>query len=189
MPKSRSGDPEGDNEGFVDRRHGEVPSPLQIDQSDIDPLLGTLVWSRFVALFEDEKAQGRKGAMLIVDLDQSRMSALAMAEGNRVEVLPLMADALRRAVRRDDLLAHVRDGRFALLLRGAEQSMASTIADRILESVEDTVFMLAEGIASLSVDVGGTAFSQDAPSLSDIIARADANLDQARAEQLHVRIA
>jgi len=148
-----------------------------ISVKDIDPLTSALRWDRFVVMLEAEQAQA-PGVLLIIDLSAQSGSATEVAAQQREEVLPWLADAIRRAIRADDLLAHVDGYRFAVLLRGAPQETGAAIGDRILESVEDTIFMTAQGIVQLDVTVGGTAYQ--ASSRPTAVAAALANLDLAR---------
>lgn len=180
MATDKSGWPEGDEPKNEDRRVRSTPEPLNIDPADIDPALGTLAWTRFATILDAQKSSGQEGALLVVDLDQSSRSVVTMTDENRNEILPLLADALRRAIRSGDLVAHLDACRFVVLLRGAAQETAGTIAERIHESVANTVFLMSEGIAALSVDVGGAFFGPDRSIDGEILQVAIANLHTAQ---------
>lgn len=161
-----------------ERRRDKVPpAVMNISVEDIDPLTSALRWDRFAAMVEAEQAQA-PGVLLIVDLSAHSGSATAVTGHNSAEVLPWLADAIRRAIRADDLLAHVEGYRFAVLLRGAPQEIGAAVSERILESVDDTVFTTAQGVVHLDVAVGGAVY-RASPKPSAVKA-AMANLDLAR---------
>lgn len=163
-----------------ERRQSEVPSAIPVKSDDIDQLTGALKWHRFTALLEAEQQQAQ-GVLLVVDLSSRSQTLAQMAGQKEEEILPWLAQAIRQAMRSDDLLAHVDGYRFAVLLRGAPQDVAESVSNRILESVDDTIFMTAHGIAQLGVNVGGASFT--AGETVDVIESAVSNLDKARAAQ------
>ena len=163
-----------------ERRQTDVPAAIPVASDDIDQLTGALKWHRFTALLEAEQQQAQ-GVLLVVDLS-SRSQSLALTAGQKEEeILPWLAQAIRQAMRSDDLLAHVDGYRFAVLLRGAPQEVAEAVSNRILESVDDTIFMTAHGIAQLGVKVGGASFAPGAE--RDVVESAVSNLDKAREAQ------
>jgi GGDEF domain-containing protein len=181
MVKSRSEGPEGTHPEDADRRVRATPEPLALDQAEVDPTLGTHAWTLLADTLEADKAAGYGGALLVIDLDRQSSALAARTGENRNEILPLLADALRRAVRSSDLMAHLEDFRFAVLLRGAPLEIAQSVAQRVLESVGNTVFWLSEGLAPLSVEVGGALFDKGTPGASTLLHSATANLQGAGA--------
>lgn len=163
-----------------DRRARAAPDPLAIGADDLDPALGTLLWPRFTAMIDSEILAGSGGALLILDLDSQGRSAAVLVDRNRQEILPLLAQAIRQAVRSGDLIAHLDTCRFAVLLRGAPPEVADKVALRILESVDDTVFLIAEGLVRLSVGVGGVAFGSGTVDHRELLERAAENLERTR---------
>lgn len=136
---------------------------MTVGEADLDPMTGALRWDRFQAMLEAEQAQA-PGVLLLVDLS-TRSENAAMATGHKAgEILPWLAEAIRQAIRADDLLAHVEGFRFAVLLRGAPQEVGAMVGERILESVDDTIFMTADGIVRLGVTVGGAVYARSAES-------------------------
>ncbi|WEK03738.1 MAG: diguanylate cyclase [Candidatus Devosia phytovorans] len=123
-----------------------------IRPEDFDPRTRTLKWDRFMAMIEAERDQG-PGALLLIDLtDQSRMVAGAVP-GAANDVLPLLAQALRAAIRADDLVAHSDGYRFVILLRGASEQVGKDVRERVIDSVEDTIFITHDGIMPIAVNV------------------------------------
>lgn len=168
-----------------DRRSGPTVMPLTIRNEDLDPALGTLLWSRFTALLDTEIAAGRPGALLVLDLDAEAPAISDLVIRRRHEILPLLAQAIRHAVRSGDVVAHLDACRFVVLLRGAPQAVADKVARRILESVDDTVFLIAEGLVRVSVGVGGVVFASGTPDRHEVLERAAENFE--RVKTLEVR--
>lgn len=159
-------------------RRAEVPSlHTAIRSQDIDPLTGALRWERFQSMldFEQERAPG---VLLVVDLSKHSNNIAMLAAERDGDIVPWLAQAIRQAIRADDLMAHIDGHRFAVLLRGAPQDVAQGVSERILESVDDTIFMTAEGITQIDVVIGGAVFAP--ASGRDPFGEATANLDRAR---------
>ena len=170
-----------------DRRSRSAPDSPPLEMGDLDPLTGTLHWVRFMAVLNTIQEQA-PGAILVVDLDDRSTSINSIAGDDQADVLPWLAQAVRQAIRADDLVAHLQDYRFAVLLRGADQQMAGTVAARIQESVYDTLFMTAGGIVRLSVAVGGVTLLPEGDKQHDLVAAALDNLSAARSSEGHVLI-
>lgn len=134
-------------------RRADVAEALEpIVGEDYDPRTRTLKWDRFMTMLEAEQSQG-PNALLLVDLTvQSHRMADAVL-GAAKDVLPLLAQALRQAIREDDLVAHSDGYRFVVLLRGASQDVGQAVGARIEESVDDTIFITAAGVLPLEVAV------------------------------------
>jgi diguanylate cyclase (GGDEF)-like protein len=127
---------------------------------------------------EAERLQSA-GALLVIDLDERSTEIETLAEESRKSVLPWLSQSIRHAVRAEDLVTHLYDYRFAVLLRGAAQEVADTVAKRIRESVDDTIFMTNEGISRLGVAVGGVTYDPAREKDNDIIKAAFDNLGNA----------
>lgn len=166
----------GKVDGQGDRRKDVAPAAVEVGRRDLDPLTGELRWDRFMSMLNVEQAQA-PGVLLFIDLSTSAGRIKATAT-ERDENLPWLAQAIRQAIRSDDLVAHVSDYRFAVLLRGAPQDLGEAISRRILESVDDMIFMTDDGIVQLEMSIGGADF--DGSARRDVVADAIANLDQAR---------
>jgi GGDEF domain-containing protein len=129
-------------------------------------------------VLEAEQARDR-GVLLVIDLS-TRSAGISSVMGHKeAEILPWLAQAIRQAIRNEDLLAHVDGYRFAALLPGAPQHLGASISQRILDSVDNTIFMTADGMTRLGVTVGGAVF--EAADRRDAIGDALSNLGLARA--------
>ncbi|MBN9333054.1 diguanylate cyclase [Devosia sp.] len=173
---------DGKNEDTADRR-AVVPRPLiDIGPDDIDPITGALYWDRFQTMLDAEQAQA-PGVLLVIDLSERSNRVRNDDHDKTAEILPWLAQAIRQAVRSDDLLAHVDGFRFAVLLRGAPQQAGQATCDRILESVDNTIFMTAGGISRLGVTIGGAVFETDGG--REAFATATKALDRAKRSEQH----
>ena len=170
-----------------ERRAKASPELPVLDPADFDPATGTLHWSRFMAILEAERSE-TPGALLMIDLNSGSGSTEALTGEFQGDVLPLLAQSIRQAVRAEDLIAHVAGYKFAVLLRGAEQEVAEGAARRIQESVDDTLFMTVAGILRLGADVGGALYVSPDRRHGEIVEAAKVNLDAARTSTTHVRI-
>lgn len=161
----------------AERRTARPQAAIVPKAEDFDPLTGALRWDRFLAMMNEEQAQA-PGVLLIIDLSDRSATVSSIRRGKEEEIVPWMAEAIRQAIRSEDLLAHVEGYRFAALLRGAPQDVGSDISERVLESIDNTLFMTAEGVAKLEVTIGGAVFAEN--SGRDILAEAIINLGQAQ---------
>lgn len=177
----------GKSAGDWDRRkpaERELPAVRDVDR---DPETGTMHWVQFTAILEAE-LKDHPGVLLVIDLDDRSAAIEAVADDNRADILPWLARSIEQAVRGTDLVAHLQGYKFAVLLRGASQDVASQVAARIRESVDDTLFMTASGIARLGVAVGGVSFPQAQAGEGGLLDAALADLGAAKSEkdQIHI---
>ena len=171
-----------------DRRTKVIPEMPALDPEDFDPVTGAIHWARFTQILEVARLQSA-GALLVIDLDERSTEIEVLAEESRKSVLPWLSQSIRHAVRADDLVTHLYGYRFAVLLRGAAQDVADTVARRIRESVDDTIFMTNEGISRLGVAVGGVIYDPTGGQDGDIIKMAFDNLGNAGRNERHILIA
>jgi diguanylate cyclase (GGDEF)-like protein len=156
-----------------------------ISDADRDPSLGTVALSTFTRVVEQEKSHPG-GALLFIDLDaKSALMTPEIAELHD-ETLIWLAQAIVQCVRSDDLVSHVEGYKFAVLLRGAKQEVAASVAERILQSVDNTIFLTSDGIAPLGVDVGGVVFADSDRPADDLVRSAADNLDTARSSDRRI---
>lgn len=177
MAKSWFGWFEGKRDDTTDRRADAPRAAIAVEPGDIDPLTGALYWDRFQVMLDAEQARA-PGVLLVIDLSERSSSTGGTGEQRAMEILPWLAQAIRQAIRADDLLTHVDGFRFAVLLRGAPQAVGQATCDRILESVDNTIFMTADGLSRPDVTIGGAVF--DAASGRDAFNKATSALDRAR---------
>jgi GGDEF domain-containing protein len=174
---------DGKNDDEAADRRADVPRPaIAIGPDDIDPMTGALYWKRFQDMLDAEQARA-PGVLLVVDLSERSNRIRSDDHEKAAEILPWLAQAIRQAIRSDDLLTHVDGFRFAVLLRGAPQQVGKATCDRILESVDNTIFMTADGISRLGVTIGGAVFETDGG--REAFATATNALDRAKRSEQH----
>jgi diguanylate cyclase (GGDEF)-like protein len=171
----------GERGAAADRRVRPMPELPQIDPADIDPATGTVRWSRFSAIVAGAQQPQVVQAILVIDLDNRSEALEAVAGENEAEILPLLVQAIRQAVRTGDPIARMHHYTFAVLLPGAPPEMAAIVAARIQESVDDTLFLTASGLAKLGVAVGGVVSVPTKADRPDLIDAAITNLGAAKA--------
>lgn len=96
------------------------------------------------------------GVLLLVEPAHSTLND--SSGSTRLEVSELLTKAIRQGIREEDQLVHLRDGSFVILLVGAPPSEAEQIAERICNSVANTIVVGQPlSITSGAVFVGGAA--------------------------------
>lgn len=148
-----------------------------------DPLTGLLnrrgFELEFRKLVQSGSAQRLAIAALDLDLFKHVNDRFGHAAGD--EVLLAVGDALRRGVRRDDIVARAGGDEFLLLFSLYDSvSDLVRILDRIIEQIEDPI-PLVNGTAQLSASVGVATFSGAVESdISEFLSRADGALYRAK---------
>lgn len=168
--------PTSRDEMFSERRTGPALSMAQFSPSDLEPVLGTLTWSSFSRALEKDRTQALDGVLLVIDISEASRSLLGTAAETQSDVLPLLAGGLQQAIRRTDLVSYIGGYRFAVLLRGSPQDVAAEAADRMHQSIADTVFMISAGIAPISITIGGARLTPAHMDQKSVLDRAAANL-------------
>lgn len=164
------------DEVLSERRAGPALDMANFASSDVDPALGTLTWSSFSRVLEEDRSQAQDGVLLMIDISEASRALLGNAAETQSDVLPLLASGLQQAIRHTDLISYIGGYRFAVLLRGALQNVAADAADRMHQSIIDTVFMISTGIAVIEITIGGASLSPARPSENSVLDRAAANL-------------
>jgi diguanylate cyclase (GGDEF)-like protein len=125
-------------------------------------------------------ASGEPAALVAVGL--SRLPSLRASLGSAAvdRVLRVAADRLRRAVRGSDLIAHVGDGEFALLLTHLRDAQDAALVARKLFEALDAPVAHEDRDLLLQPAVGVALYPQHADAADLLLARADAALRAAR---------
>ncbi|MFP5368166.1 MAG: diguanylate cyclase domain-containing protein, partial [Actinomycetes bacterium] len=130
-----------------------------------DPLTGlanrVAVEESLEAAFAEAHPERRSVALLIIDIDGFKQvnDTLGHAAGDRV--LQDVAGRLRACVRPGDTVGRMGGDEFAIVLPGADQRAASTVAQRIVARIASSA--RHAGIAELGVSVGGAVSTADTP--------------------------
>lgn len=145
-----------------------------------DDLTGMLNRGAFFAALEATRGQERRGALLLVDADHFKSINDTYGHQAGDEALLLIAAAIGRAVRAEDIVGRIGGEEFAVMLTTASAGAVRAVAENIRAEVEAIPFGERSGTSrSLTVSIGGTRCPPDAP-VADIMRGADLALYAAK---------
>ncbi len=121
---------------------------------------------------------GEASAVLYLDLDDFKPVNDRHGHALGDEVLVAVATRLRAAVRPNDIVARLGGDEFAVLCRGADESAADVLAQRLVEQVRHPIVIGGE-VVSVGLSVGVAPLDGSSP--DEILHRADDALRQAKA--------
>ena len=156
--------------------------------ADADPLTGAAHRRPFEQALDVELRHAmRTGeAFAVLRLDVDGFSDINTAYGQEAgdTVLREVGRRLRAQVRLGDLLARLGADDFGIVMRHGGEAEAAMLAERITTAVREPVD-LGPGAAEVSpgISVGVAVYSDDVASVVELLARADASLQQARARK------
>jgi diguanylate cyclase (GGDEF)-like protein len=117
----------------------------------------------------------RKGALLIIDADNFKAINDTYGHEGGDEALRIIAGAIRRVLRRSDLVGRMGGEEFGVFLEGCTRSETESIAERIRSTVARIAPPPTAPHLQLSVSVGG-AFYRDTPQFKALFRLADQQL-------------
>jgi diguanylate cyclase (GGDEF)-like protein/PAS domain S-box-containing protein len=142
-----------------------------------DPLTGLYNRYRFEEELAEELAAGERyggaGAVLVLDLDNFKYVNDGFGHGAGDEVLRGMAELLRGRLRRSDVLARLGGDEFAILLHGADEGHARSVAQVLLEQVRAYTPQVEGQPVRMTASIGVTLIDQGASNPGDLMADAD----------------
>jgi len=151
----------------------------------LDPLTGAYNRRTFHEIAEREVARARRAgqplSIIMVDIDHFR--AINEEHGNRAgdELLQKVADLIRSALRKEDMLVRYGGEEFLVLLPEVPGPGAVVVAGRIRKSVEASPLLVAGVSVPATVSVGVSARLDEGPeSMEHLIARAEEALSLAK---------
>jgi diguanylate cyclase (GGDEF)-like protein len=151
----------------------------------IDPLTGAYNRRTFYDIAERELARARRAdqplSIIVVDIDHFR--PVNEQHGNRTgdEVLRRVADLIRTALRKEDMLVRYGGEEFLVMLPEVPGPGAVVVAGRIRKSVEAEAIAVDDHSLRLTVSVGVAARLDEGPeSIENLLARADGALALAK---------
>jgi diguanylate cyclase (GGDEF)-like protein len=118
------------------------------------------------------RQQGGSFALLLVDLDRFHRINDSLGHGAGDRVLADVAQRIGRCLRGDDLLARVGGDQFALLVEGADTTVAEATARRVLEAVA-VPFRHDGAPFSLTCSIGGALCPQHGDSADALLRHAE----------------
>jgi len=125
--------------------------------------------------------KGRKHAFFLIDLDDfKRVNDL---HGHTIgdQVLRVVAQRIRRAVRPGDLLARLGGDEFALLCYDVDRETASAIALRFLQSLESEI-RVGNNSYKIGASIGVALIPDDGANTDEVIHHADLAMYRAKSE-------
>lgn len=194
VPISRDGKPPGrlilvrdvTRERAGERSSEQLKTRLQ-ELTPFDPLTGAFNARRFREELAREHGRSARSwdSYAVVRLDVDGMGAINEGFGIAVgdAVLERVAGLLKTCLRDYDLMARLEGDEFAVLLPGADELAANTVAQRMLKAVAGAT--CDEQLPALKVTVSAGAVLWVPPSGEngrDVLRRAGDTLDRARAQ-------
>ena len=151
----------------------------------MDPLTGAFNRRTFHEIAEREIARARRAgqplSIIMVDIDHFR--SVNEGFGNRVgdEILQKVADLIRGALRKEDMLVRFGGEEFLVMLPEVPGPGAVVVAGRIRKSVEAEPLSVGGQAVSLTVSVGVSARLDEGPeSIENLLSRAEEALALAK---------
>ncbi|MWB76418.1 diguanylate cyclase [Pseudooceanicola sp. 216_PA32_1] len=121
------------------------------------------------------------GAVLLIDLDRFKNINDTFGHSVGDDVLKTAAEAMKRVVRKGDMLARIGGEEFAVYLPSATEQEAGRIADRIREAITASVCIPTEPDMRITASVGGYHFrTREQPNLAEALNIADQRLYKAK---------
>ena len=117
--------------------------------------------------------------LMLVDVDH--LGAVNRSYGDAVCKLTLIqiAQLIEESIRPTDFLAHYESDRFIIILPEVEIHGSKMTAERIINSISETVFNINEFKFGITVSIG-FSFAQEELSLSDVLQCVDYSLQEAK---------
>jgi len=165
--------------------HKERADGEAVRMATIDPLTGAYNRRTFHDIAERELARARRAgqplSIIVVDIDHFR--PVNEQHGNRAgdEVLRRVADLIRSALRKEDMLVRYGGEEFLVMLPEVPGPGAVVVAGRIRKAVEADTLQVDGKTLRLTVSVGVSArFDEGPESIENLLARADEALALAK---------
>ncbi len=165
--------------------HKERADGEAVRMATMDPLTGAYNRGTFHEIAERELSRARRAgqplSIIIVDIDHFR--PVNESYGNRTgdEVLQRIADLIRAALRKEDMLVRYGGEEFLVMLPEVPGPGAVVVAGRIRKSVEAEALQANGHSVPVTVSVGVSARMDEGPeSIENLLARADEALALAK---------
>ena len=130
----------------------------QVSSADhLTSCLDGAVFTTLVDAFRG-KAGGRRGALLLIDVDHFKEVNLRFGRSWGDEALRVISDVIRASIRSGDLVGRLGGEEFGVFLPGARRENAEQVAERVRKVIADTLFEPGGKQCLLTVSVGGIVF-------------------------------
>jgi len=125
------------------------------------------------ALFDQARRSDRDLSLLIMDLDHFKSINDRFGHPVGDEALVAFARICRQVFRDDDLIGRTGGEEFAVVLQGAGAEQAEKLAERLRQSLDETVVSSQAGEITLSVSIGVAPLAADESTLNHWLKKAD----------------
>jgi diguanylate cyclase (GGDEF)-like protein len=150
------------------------------EKSRHDEMTGLLNRESFFGALKNTRRRNDAGALLVIDADNFKYINDTHGHQQGDVALLLISDAIRRAVREDDLVGRIGGEEFAAFLPGASDEDAMLVAERMRISVEELRFHPGEGkYLPLSISIGASRLRPHV-TWSEMMREADLRLYEAK---------
>ena len=165
-------------EDITDRRHTDQ---LLRHQATHDELTGLANRRVLMKRTEAALATSSRPAILLLDLDRFKNVNDSLGHDRGDELLVVIADRLRFAVRPEDLVVRLGGDEFAVLIGGpVDEVDAVMVADRLLSILGEPVHVAGQTLfPAVSI---GIAIADEAASVADLLRFADVAMYRAKSE-------
>lgn len=146
-----------------------------------DPVSGLFNRRRFDDLLAEHLEHASNGALLLLDLDRFKQVNDNLGHAAGDDLIVSVAVILRDELRADDVAARFGGDEFAVLLPGADQAGARSVAGRLVERIRGMVAMLGSDYPSVTASIGVVTLDVARSHGIDPMTLADIMLYQAKA--------
>jgi diguanylate cyclase (GGDEF)-like protein len=147
------------------------------EMAERDGLTGLFNLRTFKSLLAREhglRARGGRGGYAILLVDMDNLKALNDEHGHQAgnRAISTVASAIQRAIRNTDMAARFGGDEFVVFLPEATPEVAESVAQRIRNHVQKSLFPVGERLQRTSVSVGSASYPRDGAHEDDIVAAA-----------------
>lgn len=141
--------------------------------ADHDSLTRLLNRRRFETELESRLRRDERGAVLWFDLDHFKEINDSLGHAAGDELLRELANVLSSNTRGTSLVARLGGDEFGILLPDADASQGVTAARRLLRTLGDHAFFVAEHEVRISASIGVVTYPEHGSTCGDLLVRAD----------------
>ncbi|MDF2629725.1 MAG: hypothetical protein K0R39_3556 [Symbiobacteriaceae bacterium] len=150
-----------------------------------DPLTELFNRRRFLEELDQQLAMGSPGtahgALIFIDVDQFKYVNDTLGHRAGDELLRNLAEVLRLQVRREtDTVARLGGDEFAVIVPGASEPEARTVAERILDQLSHNAHMVSGKPVACTVSIGIALYPDHGSTAADLLTRADVAMYQSK---------
>lgn len=144
-----------------------------------DPLTGVANRRQLIQAGENEVSRalryGRRMAVIMVDIDNFKSVNDTWGHPTGDRVIQSLAEAMVAATREQDVVGRLGGEEFAAILLEADRQGVCAIAERLRQSVQDSIAALSDDgqTVRVTVSVGSATLEPDDKAFKDVLGRAD----------------